>query len=303
MILDRGHRKWLWFTVVTLLGSTVLYVLYVTNTPGGPRGGSGPGLAFGIAGTAFIYFAALLGLRKKIPHVRIGRSATWMKGHLWLGALSFPLILFHGGFAWGGPLTSVLMTLFVIVFVTGIYGLALQHILPRMMMRSLKSETVYEQIDHVCEQLLNEATQLIEGSTGSQKAAVPKAKREGRIQGRVVESRAAVDVKEDEGPDRAPLKRLLEEHLQDYFRPKPDRRAALVEPQTRATLFEGLRTALAPELHGVTRDLQALCEQRAELEVQRRMHHWLHGWLFVHVPLSYAMVFLTAVHAVAALYY
>jgi len=62
VILDRGHRKWLWFTVVTLLGSTVLYVLYVTNTPGGPRGGSGPGLAFGIAGTAFIYFAALLGL-------------------------------------------------------------------------------------------------------------------------------------------------------------------------------------------------------------------------------------------------
>jgi hypothetical protein len=33
------------------------------------------------------------------------------------------------------------------------------------------------------------------------------------------------------------------------------------------------------------------------------MHHVLHGWLLVHVPLSYATLLLGAVHAVIALRY
>jgi len=58
-----------------------------------------------------------------------------------------------------------------------------------------------------------------------------------------------------------------------------------------------------PELHAISRDLEALCEQRAQIEIQRKLHLWLHGWLLVHVPLSWAMVALTAVHAVMSLYY
>ncbi|MFQ5844841.1 MAG: hypothetical protein ACE5JG_07625 [Planctomycetota bacterium] len=301
MLLDRGHRRWFRFTVAVLLAGGAAFTWSATQTPGGPRGGSALGLAFGIAGTVCIVFAALLGLRKQVPHWRLGRTTTWMRGHLWLGALALPLILFHGGFRLGGPLTTVLMVLFGIVFVTGLYGLALQNLLPRLMLRHLAQETVYEQVDHVREQLLEEATRLIEGAAG-RKAAVPKAKRVGRIQGRVVESRAAAEVAEG-GPDRAPLRRLLQEHLAPYFGPRCDTASPLHDAQRRPALFSRLRATLDPALQGVARDLEALCEQRAELEIQRRLHHWLHGWLFLHVPLSYALVVLSAVHAVAALYY
>ena len=34
-----------------------------------------------------------------------------MRGHLWLGFLSFPIILLHGGFHFGGSLTRVLIRL------------------------------------------------------------------------------------------------------------------------------------------------------------------------------------------------
>jgi hypothetical protein len=33
------------------------------------------------------------------------------------------------------------------------------------------------------------------------------------------------------------------------------------------------------------------------------MHHFLHGWLLVHIPLSYALLALGAIHAVFALRY
>ena len=43
--------------------------------------------------------------------------------------------------------------------------------------------------------------------------------------------------------------------------------------------------------------------ERRDLAVQRRLHHWLHGWLFVHVPLTAALLVLLAAHAVLALRY
>ena len=85
-----------------------------------------------------------------------------MRGHLWLGFLSFPLILFHGGFHFGGPLTRTLMWLFVFVFASGIVGAALQHFMPRIHTTQLPMETIYEQIDRVRGQLAEEAARLVE---------------------------------------------------------------------------------------------------------------------------------------------
>jgi hypothetical protein len=283
-------------TALALGVSLVAYAVYAARAPDGPRGGSWPGLAFGIAAALAIAFAALLGARKRRPHYRLGRAATWLKGHLWLGALSLPLVLFHAGFAFGGTLTTVLMWLYLAVYVTGIAGLALQQFLPRVMTQSLPQETVFEQLDHVREELLAEAEHLVKGEGG----AVARSKGAGRVQGRVVESRAAAA---DAGPDRNALVIFLERQVRPFFAEDGARRSRFSDASARAALFEELRRTVDPALHPVTRDLEALSWQREQLEMQRRLHLWLHGWLLVHVPLSYAMVFLGAVHALMALYY
>src|SRR5580700_4883564 len=114
-------------------------------------------LTFGILGFAFMIFAALLGARKKVPVWRVGRAQTWMRGHLWLGLLALPLILFHAGFRFGGTLTTALMILLIVVVASGLFGAALQHYLPSVMTREVPMETIYEQIDSVRTQLLAEA--------------------------------------------------------------------------------------------------------------------------------------------------
>ncbi len=56
--------------------------------------------------------------------------------------------------------------------------------------------------------------------------------------------------------------------------------------------------------HGIRGDfLAALCEESRQLEVQMRLHRWLHGWLFVHAPISFALLVLTAFHIWFALSY
>ena len=49
--------------------------------------------------------------------------------------------------------------------------------------------------------------------------------------------------------------------------------------------------------------LAAICEESYQLAVQRRLHDVLHGWLFVHAPLSFALFVLAAFHIVMALKY
>lgn len=304
MILDRGHRRWLRFSVVFLVVSLVLYTWYARATPGGPYGGSFPGLGFGIVGTAFILFAALLGVRKRRPHYRWGRASWWLKGHLWFGALSLPLVLFHGGFEFGGALTQVLMWIFILVFATGLLGLGLQQFLPRLMTKNVPQETVYEQIDHVRQQLFAEAEELAKGGAKRAKA-VPRAKAGGKVQGRVVESRA-VESDDESAPardERAPIRRFVDDHVRTFFAAKGFFSSPMRARPRRAAMFEELRRRTDPKLHAVTHDIEALCEQRAQLEIQRKLHLWLHAWLLVHVPLSWTMVFLTAVHACMALYY
>ena len=161
MRIDRTHRPWLVGTVVVFLAAAIVYAAYAMRMPGGPRGGTAIGLAFGVAGYAVMLFEGLLGARKKVPVWRLGRAQTWMRGHLWLGLLTLPLILFHAGFAFRGALTAVLMVLLVIVVASGILGAILQHYLPRAITTRVPMETIYEEIPHVRAQLREEAEQLV----------------------------------------------------------------------------------------------------------------------------------------------
>jgi len=77
----------------------------------------------------------------------------------------------------------------------------------------------------------------------------------------------------------------------------------LTTPAAATALFQHLRTALPPTLHETVNELEAICEERRQLAQQKRLHHWLHGWLLFHVPLAMALLLLSAVHAVIALRY
>src|ERR1700731_3644056 len=127
MRIDHTHKKWLLVSLLIFGASMLLYAIYSVPASGVPMGGTALGLVFGSLGFAFMIFAALLGARKKVPVWRVGRAQAWMRGHLWLGLLSLPLILFHGGFRFGGVMTSVLMILLIIVVTSGVFGAVLQH--------------------------------------------------------------------------------------------------------------------------------------------------------------------------------
>jgi hypothetical protein len=99
---------------------------------------------------------------------------------------------------------------------------------------------------------------------------------------------------------------LRETYLRD-IRPFLDSRdtpnGVLGTSSRAATLFRNLRTTLPTPLQDTVTELEGICDERRQLADQKRLHHVLHGWLLVHVPLSMALLLLGAVHAVIALRY
>lgn len=285
-------------TLAALAVSLAAYIVYALRAPGGPRGGSAMGLTFGIAGYALMLYAGLLGARKKVPIWRIGRAQTWMRGHLWLGLLSLPLILFHGGFAFRGPLTAVLMWLFFIVIASGILGALIQNYLPRLMTSRVPMETIYEEIPHVRAQLRDEADQLAATVCGPLDGGAATAEPAPAMQPAGVAT--LVEIEQEE---RARFREIYLAKVRPFLADPETPGAELADPRRTAEVFESLRRLMVAPVHGVLDDLENICEEEHQLSRQIRIYHWLHAWLLVHVPLSIALLVLGGVHAVMALRY
>ncbi|HKV64049.1 MAG TPA: hypothetical protein VJO16_19235 [Candidatus Acidoferrum sp.] len=326
MRMDRTQRGWALGTLAILAICTVVYTIYASRSPQGPRGGSAIGLAFGIIGFAFMIFAALLGARKRVPTWRVGRAQAWMRGHLWLGFLALPLILFHGGFHFGGTLTRVLMWLLIITVFSGVFGAALQHYIPRMMTVDVPLETIYDEIGRVRTLLREEADRTIEsvcGNMGLSKQASDGGLRAGgftalrTMAASVVPLRtsaavsagasaavaAAPEIVLLSDEESAPLRRFYMSEMRPFLERPRQRGQRLGDSGKASNAFGGLRTFLPAAAHAMLSDLEDICDEARQLTRQERLHRWLHGWLLLHIPLSLALIFLGAVHAVMALRY
>jgi hypothetical protein len=306
MLLDARHKTWVLATAGLTAGASAVYIPYHLRSPNGPSGGSTIGLALGLAAFALLLFAGLLGARRRVPSWRVGRPEHWMRGHLWLGLLTVPLTLFHAGFRTGGALTVVLLLLLGLVTLSGILGVILQQILPRVMTSRAPMETIYEEIPHVLAQLRAEADQLVAAAAGPLGFQVPAgpvtvaAAQRAATAGTTPASKTAPAGASVEGS--APLKEFYLDRVRPFLE-AGSMGSPFANPVRASAAFSSTRMLLPPSLHELLKDLEVMCEERRQIAAQQRIHRWLHGWLLVHIPLSYALLLLAAVHAFQSVKY
>jgi hypothetical protein len=327
MHMDKTQRAWSVASLIIFAASAVGYVIYAIYAVPRPSGGSAVGLFFGITGFAFMIFAALLGARKRVPTWRLGRAQAWMRGHLWLGLLSLPMILFHGGFHFGGTMTRVLMWLLIATVGSGLFGAVLQNYLPRVMTTDAPLETIYDEIGNVRNLLREEADRDVEsvcGPLGLSQGQEEEAQRAGGFtamrplaaaagaRGMVAPAivapistavAAAPEIILLTDEESAPLRRFYVNEMRPFLE-RPNELGAVLGREDKAkSAFSGVRTMLPAVAHSTLDDLEDICDEARQLRKQEQLHHWMHYWLLVHIPLSLALILLGAVHAVMALRY
>ncbi len=303
MLIDKGHRRWMIWTAVLLIIAAGLYVVYAAAEPGGPTGGSWQGMAFGIVGSGLMLYAGLLAVRKKVPRRRrLGTAQTWLRGHIWLGLLSVPMILFHSAFRFGGALETALLILLTLIVLSGVLGLAMQNYLPRQMKISVPAEAFYEEIPSACAALRRSADEAVGKACGGLLRAASS-------------SLVAVGAKtHGDEPDADDAQAALRDFYMEVVRPfldvnLPDGRdgvtplRSMASEAQAAAMFDQLRVRLPGEFHDAIDRLSGICDERRQLARQLKIYHFLHGWLFVHIPLSVVLLVLGLLHAVTAVYY
>lgn len=292
VLIDSTHRRW--FLAVTIVGSTayIAYRVLSASRPEPLTGGSFVGLWYGVVGTLLMVFAGLLAAHRKAP-VRwwMGPRKFWLKGHIWLGLLSVVFLWCHSGFAWGGTLEMALWFVFLAVFVSGILGLTLQQIMPRLLTSRVPCEAPYEQIPHLCEVMRRESDAMVDVICGPHDPS-PHA-----VENTLAAAQYASNA-------RAQLRDFYEQDVRPFLAPEVPPRNPLLNPVQVEARFSKLRRL--PGMEEVEAEIEKLarfCEERRLLLEQERIHFWLHSWLMIHVPLSAALLVLTLLHIVTALYY
>ncbi len=275
----RGHFRWFVGCFVILLVASLYYWYYASNAPNGPTGGSWPGLVYGVIGSAFMLFAGAFNWRKKFPRAMwMGSAQFWMRGHIWLGTISLPLILFHSGWRLGGLVETVLMIVVFTVWLSGVFGLVMQQYMPKSMMNRINAEAMYQQVDEVCRQLRMTADN---------------------------DMKKCGDLFEPEGanPQLTHLKQFYLSTVRPFLQEEYQADSGLANASEADALFDAVRNSVSPNLHADIEKLETMCNERRDLEAQRKMHGWLHIWLFVHIPLSMTLLVMGIIHVVSALWY
>jgi hypothetical protein len=262
MRIGRRNRTWAIASVALLLAAALAHLVDRPMTAG-----SGVALGNGIAAGSTMIFAALLGLRKKLLRVRLGPVAAWTSAHNWLGAMAIGFALLHTGFTTGGPLTTVLMGCLAISAASGIFGAAIQLLLPSIMTSRLPDESAREDLGAMFQEYRARADELV--------------------------TKAGIGV----------LTRFHQETIVPFLT-APRSPDAVLASEVGATLaFEARRGQRDREQLELVEQLREICIEARLRADEMRLKRWLRTWELVHIPVSMIALVSLIAHAIAAVYY
>ena len=230
---------------------------------------------YGLIGTVIIGVLMYLGIRKRSYASGTGTLQGWVSAHVYLGLLTLLVIAMHAGFRFGVDIHTFAFVLLTVVVLSGILGVILYMSVPPRL-------TAHE--------------------SGLQSDAIDK--EIGRL---ISDMRFLVKDKSDA------LVRVYRDEISVLQATQPMGWSLLFQKE-RGDLLAQRSAALAQIVSSVPsedeRTFQALSQlilKKAQLQValmtQMRLRNLLQAWLYIHVPVSMAMIVTVVIHIVAVFYY
>lgn len=128
----------------------------------------------GIVGLIGITGVMAYPIRRQVFRQRAGPLRYWMLAHSYLGVIAGIMLLLHGGTRSGGALTTALMITFDLVILTGLFGILVYLIAPRIMTRIEGQPLLIEDLKARREELGRELGNLMAGSTPNARVFIQK---------------------------------------------------------------------------------------------------------------------------------
>ena len=217
---------------------------------------------------AIIFVLAAYGLRKKLPFLPLGSSATWLQLHIYLSLGSVGLFLLHVRSPIpNGPLEALLASVYVVTVASGLFGLYLSRTVPKRLAR-VGEEVIYERI--------------------------------GGLQGRLRQQARSVVLETVTESGTTTLADFYTQHLFRFFeqprglayqlRPSSEGRKALMGE------MQDLRRYLSDSERAALETLFSLVRKKDDLDYHQALQRALKLWLFGHIALTCLLLLLGCLH-------
>lgn len=232
-----------------------------------------PSLITGWTLMACLIGLTLIGVRRRLPVLPLGRVASWTQVHVYSGLFAIGVFVLHApAMLADGILERGLSVLFWFVSGSGVYGLIASRRLPPKL-TAIGGDDRFDQIPWRREQIATAAVDQVESLAGE--------------------------------PNVRVLGEFYDRYLRQYFRDRPSVWTVLMPRVTRRRrLTHGLMELdryLDEEGRVVTGRLVALVRRRDELDYQTALQWRLRGWVIVHATASIALVVTGIIHGILAL--
>ncbi|MDH5477296.1 MAG: hypothetical protein OEY50_03095 [Nitrospinota bacterium] len=148
------------FTVIVAALLAIRYSMKIDESSYSP--GDGMGLLYGILALALILFLSGYRIRKSLLRASVGSLHSWAQSHVYIGVILIVVVFLHSGFRTGGALSGLLLTLFLLVTASGAIGAILYKVVPLSLSKYGKHVMTMEVIGARFEKLLAEADKQAE---------------------------------------------------------------------------------------------------------------------------------------------
>ncbi|HUN51548.1 MAG TPA: hypothetical protein VMU42_10540 [Candidatus Sulfotelmatobacter sp.] len=258
-----------------LVLSVLAIIAYVWHHPlVAPNGGTWLGYTLGILSFAIILWLMYFGIRKRTYGAGHVRLEAWLSAHVYLGLSLIVLATLHTGFKFGWNVHTLAYVLMWIVILSGIFGLYAYLRYPRLMTMNRRGVT-----------LDNMLAQIAEVDRECRQVGMPL--------GDEI-NRSLLDASQHTSVGGGLIRQLSGQD------PNCPTEATLRRVETLANASQGERAAELRQLVMLlTRKVSLL--QRARRDVQ--LTALMKVWVFVHVPLSFALLAALITHIVSVFFY
>lgn len=287
-ILAYRKRRYFW---VALVVTGLAILAYWIDDPQEPaNGGTVLGYTLGTIAALLIVWFTWFGVRKRRYDSTLGTVQGWLSAHVYLGIALLVIVLLHAGFQFGLNVHTLAFVLMVLVMSSGLYGVFIYMKYPARMSDNRGGASRPELLDQL-EDIDRRSQRVAADLPADYQELVASGVSRTQL-GSTLWSRLR-------GQDNSRV--VLQRDGQTQVVGNPGQEAALdwlAQQQSRAT--DADHAATIGELSALLRNKRQLLRQLAE---DLRLQAAMEIWLYLHVPLTAALLVALTVHIIVVFLY
>ena len=260
-----AHKGMLWLKVALVLSLVCVVAYFMVDVTPRPNGGTWLGYTLGTIGAGLIVWLALLGVRKRNMTRGKWSLKAWTSAHVYLGLSLIVVATLHTGFQFGWNVHTLAYALMMLVILSGVWGIAVYASLPAKLADNRRGMTKQQMLASLdaLDRQLETAAQPL--------------------------GRAEADL-------------VIAALEQDIFAGGLVTRLSGRNPRcrTRAALEQMADTGETQKVLSLLRKREAQLDQIGR---HLRLRAMLEVWLYIHVPVTIALLGALTAHVVSVFYY